>query len=180
MQLLEDKILKDGIVKDGDVLKVDSFLNHQIDVSLLRKIGKEFRNRFADCEINKIACIAAEEFNNIPVVFAKKNQTKNIANDVHRGSVESFTHGKTYDVIVSKDFLGKGDKVLIIDDFLAKGNALICLSDIVKSSGAELVGAGIVIEKGYQEGGKLIREKGIRLESLAIIKSMDENKIIFE
>ncbi len=189
MQLLKDRIIKDGIVKDGDVLKVDSFLNHQIDVRLLRQIGKEFRRRFADCEINKIltiessgigiACIAAEEFDNIPVVFAKKNQTKNIAHDVHRGKVESFTHGKTYDVIVSKDFLGKCDKVLIIDDFLAKGNALVCLSEMVKNSGAELVGAGIVIEKGYQEGGKIIRDLGIRLESLAIIDSMNENEIIF-
>ncbi len=190
MKLLEDRIRKDGKVKDGDVLKVDSFLNHQMDINLFKELGKEFRARFAGEEINKIltieasgigiACIVAEYFD-VPVVFAKKTQTKNIAGDVWTTKVESFTHGRVYDVIVSKEFLGKGDKVLIIDDFLANGKALEGLSELVCMSGAELVGAGIVIEKGFQPGGDLIRAKGIHLESLAIIDSMDETtgEIVF-
>lgn len=181
MDLLKERIKKDGIVRDGDILKVDSFLNHQMDISLFKEIGKEFKRRFSDCEINKIltiessgigiACIASEYFN-VPVVFAKKSKTKNIAGDVYTGRVKSFTHGKVYDVIVSKDFLNGGDKVLVIDDFLANGCALIGLSQIIEESGAELVGAGIVIEKGFQRGGDLLRSKGMRIESLAIIDSM--------
>ncbi len=190
MELLEERIRRDGKVKDGDVLKVDSFLNHQMDIGLFKEIGKEFRARFAGEEINKIltieasgigiACIVAEYFD-VPVVFAKKTQTKNIAGDVYTTKVESFTHGREYDVIVSKEFLGKGDKVLLIDDFLANGKALEGLSELVYMSGAELVGAGIVIEKGFQPGGDLIRAKGIHLESLAIIDSMDEKtgEIVF-
>ena len=183
MQLLQDRIRKDGKIKEGNVLKVDSFLNHQMDVKLFQEIGKEFKRRFADEEITKIltieasgigiACVAAEVFD-VPVVFAKKTQTKNIAGDVYTTKVESFTHGRVYDIIVSKEFLGKGDKVLLIDDFLANGKALEGLAELVTKSGAELVGAGVVIEKGFQVGGDIIRSKGIHLESLAIVESMDE------
>lgn len=183
MQLLKDRILKDGIVKPGNILKVDSFLNHQMDTDLFVEIGKEFKRRFADCEINKIltieasgigiACVVAQQFH-VPVVFAKKTKTKNIAGDVYTSKVESYTHGRVYDIIVSKEFLGKGDKVLLIDDFLANGKALEGLAALVEESGAELVGAGIVIEKGFQVGGDIIRSKGIHLESLAIVDSMDE------
>lgn len=183
MQLLKDRIRKDGKIKEGNVLKVDSFLNHQMDVKLFQEIGKEFKRRFADEEITKIltieasgigiACVAAEVFD-VPVVFAKKTQTKNIAGDVYTTKVESFTHGRVYDIIVSKEFLGKGDKVLLIDDFLANGKALEGLAKLVTKSGAELVGAGVVIEKGFQVGGDIIRSKGIHLESLAIVESMDE------
>ena len=175
MQLLKDRIRKDGKIKD-------SFLNHQMDVKLFQEIGKEFKRRFADEEITKIltieasgigiACVAAEVFD-VPVVFAKKTQTKNIAGDVYTTKVESFTHGRVYDIIVSKEFLGKGDKVLLIDDFLANGKALEGLAELVTKSGAELVGAGVVIEKGFQVGGDIIRSKGIHLESLAIVESMD-------
>ena len=183
MQLLKDRIRKDGKIKEENVLKVDSFLNHQMDVKLFQEIGKEFKRRFADEEITKIltieasgigiACVAAEVFD-VPVVFAKKTQTKNIAGDVYTTKVESFTHGRVYDIIVSKEFLGKGDKVLLIDDFLANGKALEGLAELVTKSGAELVGAGVVIEKGFQVGGDIIRSKGIHLESLAIVESMDE------
>ena len=183
MQLLKDRIRKDGKIKEGNVLKVDSFLNHQMDVKLFQEIGKEFKRRFADEEITKIltieasgigiACVAAEVFD-VPVVFAKKTQTKNIAGEVYTTKVESFTHGRVYDIIVSKEFLGKGDKVLLIDDFLANGKALEGLAELVTKSGAELVGAGVVIEKGFQVGGDIIRSKGIHLESLAIVESMDE------
>ena len=183
MQLLKDRIRKDGKIKEGNVLKVDSFLNHQLDVKLFQEIGKEFKRRFEGEEITKIltieasgigiACVAAEVFD-VPVVFAKKTQTKNIAGDVYTTKVESFTHGRVYDIIVSREFLGKGDKVLLIDDFLANGKALEGLAELVKKSGAELVGAGVVIEKGFQVGGDIIRSKGIHLESLAIVESMDE------
>lgn len=179
MQLLKDRIRKDGKIKEGNVLKVDSFLNHQMDVKLFQEIGKEFKRRFEGEEITKIltieasgigiACVAAEVFD-VPVVFAKKTQTKNIAGDVYTTKVESFTHGRVYDIIVSREFLGKGDKVLLIDDFLANGKALEGLAEL----GAELVGAGVVIEKGFQVGGDIIRSKGIHLESLAIVESMDE------
>ena len=183
MQFLKDRIRKDGKIKEGNVLKVDSFLNHQMDVKLFQEIGKEFKRRFEGEEITKIltieasgigiACVAAEVFD-VPVVFAKKTQTKNIAGDVYTTKVESFTHGRVYDIIVSREFLGKGDKVLLIDDFLANGKALEGLAELVKKSGAELVGAGVVIEKGFQVGGDIIRSKGIHLESLAIVESMDE------
>ena len=183
MQLLKDRLRKDGKIKEGNVLKVDSFLNHQMDVKLFQEIGKEFKRRFEGEEITKIltieasgigiACVAAEVFD-VPVVFAKKTQTKNIAGDVYTTKVESFTHGRVYDIIVSREFLGKGDKVLLIDDFLANGKALEGLAELVKKSGAELVGAGVVIEKGFQVGGDIIRSKGIHLESLAIVESMDE------
>ena len=190
MKLLKDRIRKDGIVKEGNVLKVDSFLNHQMDVKLFHEMGLEFKRRFEGEEINKIltieasgigiACVAAEVFD-VPVVFAKKNQTKNIAGDVYTSKVESFTHGRVYDIIVAKQFLGKDDKVLVIDDFLANGKALEGLIQLINDSGATLVGAGIVIEKGFQVGGDLIRSKGVRLESLAIVESMDEKtgEIVF-
>ncbi len=184
MQLLKDRILKDGIVKEGNVLKVDSFLNHQMDISLFEEIGKEFKKRFEGESINKIltieasgigiACIAARYFN-VPVVFAKKSKTKNIAGDVYTSRVESFTHGRIYDIMVSKDFLNSDDRVLLIDDFLANGCALEGLAELVRSAGATLVGAGIVIEKVFQRGGDLLRSKGVRVESLAIIDRMDES-----
>ncbi len=183
MQLLKDRIRKDGKIRSGNVLKVDSFLNHQMDIQLFGEIGKEFKRRFQDSEVTKIltieasgigiACIAAQYFN-VPVVFAKKNQTKNIAGEVYTSQVESFTHGRVYDIIVSKQFINKEDKILIIDDFLANGKALIGLSKLVQDAGATLVGAGIVIEKGFQEGGSVIRESGIRVESLAIVEAMSE------
>ena len=183
MQLLKDRILKDGIVKPGNILKVDSFLNHQMDITLINEIGKEFKRRFADCPITKIltieasgigiACIAAQYFD-VPVVFAKKAQSLNLDGEMYCSKVESFTHKKVYDVILSKKFLGPEDHVLLIDDFLANGKALEGLIDLVQAAGAEVVGAGIVIEKGFQPGGDIIRGKGIHLESLAIVESMDD------
>lgn len=189
MKLLEERIVKDGKIKAGNVLKVDSFLNHQIDVELLNKMGEEFKRLFANDDITKIltieasgigiACIAAQHFG-VPVVFAKKTQTKNIAGDTYKSKVESFTHGRVYDIIVSKEFLHPEDRVLIIDDFLAKGSALNGLAQLVIDAGATLVGAGIAIEKGFQEGGALIRGKGIRVESLAIVDHMtDDGEITF-
>ena len=183
MQLLEDRIRQDGKVRGTDILKVDSFLNHQIDVELLNALGREWRRLFDGCGVNKIltieasgiglACIAAQYFN-CPVVFAKKSQTKNIAGDVYTTKVESFTHGRVYDVIVSKDFLYSDDRVLIIDDFLANGAALEGLIRLIGQAGAVLVGAGIAVEKAFQPGGSRLRQQGVRVESLARIKSMDE------
>ena len=182
MELLKRKIVEEGEVYEGNILKVDCFLNHQIDIPFMKEIGKEFHRLYKDDEVNKILTIeasgiaigsmVAQEFG-CPLVFAKKNKTKNIAGDVYVTPVESFTHGTTYNVMVSKRCLGKGDKVLIVDDFLAVGNALRGLIQMVKESGAELVGCGTVIEKGYQHGGDEIRAQGIRVESLAIIESMD-------
>ena len=189
MQLLKDRILTDGVVKEGNILKVDSFLNHQMDIDLINEIGKEFKKRFDHCPITKIltieasgigiACIAAQHFNNCPVIFAKKTLSKNLDGEMFVTQVKSYTKGVTYDVMVSEKYLGKGDKVLIIDDFLANGCALMGLIDIVKQSGAELAGAGIVIEKGFQVGGKTIRDMGVKLESLAIVDSMDNGTITF-
>ena len=182
---MKDRIIKDGRIRSGNVLKVDSFLNHQMDIMLFEEIGKELKRRFADCEITKIltieasgigiACIAAQYFK-VPVLFAKKTQTKNIAGDVYTCKVESFTHGKVYDIIVSKEFLRPEDRVLIIDDFLANGSALLGLTKLVRDAKATLIGAGIVIEKGFQEGGQLVRASGVRVESLAIIDSMSEEE----
>ena len=182
MELLKERIRKDGVVREGGVLKVDSFLNHQMDIDMFVEIGKELRKRFAGEEINKIltieasgigiACIVAQYFH-VPVVFAKKTKTKNIAGDVYTSQVESYTHGSIYDIIVSKDFLGPEDKVLLIDDFLANGKALEGLAHQVQDAGATLVGAGVVVEKGFQRGGDAIRARGIHLESLAIVESMD-------
>ena len=184
MKLLEERIRKDGKIKGGDVLKVDSFLNHQMDVALFQEIGKEFYRLFGDCGVTKIltieasgigiACVTAQFFA-CPVIFAKKNKTKNIAGDVYTSKVESFTHGKVYDIIVSKEFRLPGDRVLLIDDFLANGSALQGLIQLVRDAGAELVGAGICVEKAFQPGGNLIRSMGVRVESLARVKSMGED-----
>ena len=188
MQLLKERILKDGVVKPGNVLKVDSFLNHQMDIDLINEIGKEFRRRFPSDKITKIltieasgigiACIAAQYFN-VPVIFAKKAQSINIDGEVYHSKVESFTHKRVYDVILSKKFLSADDHVLIIDDFLANGCALLGLLELVKEAGASVEGAGIVIEKGFQIGGDSIREQGIHLESLAIVDSMNDTSLTF-
>ena len=185
MKLLEERIRKDGTVKAGNVLKVDSFLNHQMDIDLFNEMGKEWAHLFADRKITKIltveasgigiACVAAQHFH-VPVVFAKKSQSVNIDGEVYSTKIESFTHKRVYDVIVSKKFLHPEDHILIIDDFLANGKALEGLAKLVEDSGAELVGAGVVIEKGFQPGGDNLRKQGIRLESLAIVDSMDEEK----
>ena len=184
MKLLEDRIRKDGKIKGGDVLKVDSFLNHQMDVGLFQEIGKEFYRLYGDCGVTKIltieasgigiACVTAQFFG-CPVIFAKKNKTKNIAGDVYTSKVESFTHGKVYDIIVAKEFLLPTDRVLLIDDFLANGSALQGLINLVRDAGAELVGASICVEKAFQPGGNLIRNMGVRVESLAKVKSMGED-----
>lgn len=189
MKALEEKILLEGKVYPGNVLKVGSFLNHQIDVPFMLKVGEEFHRLFKDDNVTKIltieasgigvACLAAQHFN-VPVVFAKKNQTKNIAGEVYTSKVVSFTHGREYDIIVAKDYLNENDRVLVIDDFLANGSALQGLIALVRDSGATLVGAGIVIEKGFQPGGDLIRGEGVRVESLAIIDGMtDDGRITF-
>lgn len=182
MKLLEDKIIKDGVIKSGNVLKVDSFLNHQIDVPFISELGKELKRLFADRPINKIltieasgigiACVAAMYFG-VPVVFAKKSSGSNMDKDVYFTQIYSFTHSKTNDVIVSKRFLSKDDHVLIIDDFLANGCALEGLIDIVRQSGGTVEGVGIAIEKGFQGGGDKLRRVGINLHSLAIIEKMD-------
>ena len=183
MELLKERIRKDGKIRGTEVLKVDSFLNHQMDVDLFDAIGAEFKRRFVDCEINKIltieasgigiACLAARHFH-CPVVFAKKSQSRNISPDVYTAIVESFTHGKVYDVVVSREYLNPGDKILLIDDFLANGEALRGLAKLVRDSGAELVGAGIVIEKAFQPGGDNLRAEGMRVESLARVSAMSE------
>ena len=182
MKLLKDRILKDGVVKPGNILKVDSFLNHQMDITLFDQIGKEFKRRFAKEKINKIvtieasgigiACIVARHFN-VPVVFAKKSKSINIEGEMYVAEVESFTHKCKNQVIVSKKFLNPEDRVLIIDDFLANGCALQGLISIVNESGASVEGIGIVIEKGFQSGGQIIRNLGYHLESLAIVDAMD-------
>lgn len=183
MKLLEDRILKDGHIGADNVLKVDSFLNHQIDVSFVCELGKEFYRLFKDENITKIltieasgigiACLAAQYFG-VPVVFAKKTKTINIYFDTYNATVHSYTHKKDYDIVVSKEFLSKEDNVLIIDDFLAKGSALTALLMLIEKAGAKTAGAGIVIEKAYQGGGNLVRDMGIRVESLAKIKSISK------
>ncbi|WP_405379734.1 xanthine phosphoribosyltransferase [Phascolarctobacterium sp.] len=182
MQLLEEKILKDGVIRSGNVLKVDSFLNHQIDVPFIAECGKEFKRLFADRPINKIltieasgigiACVAAMYFC-VPVVFAKKTSGSNMDKDVYFTQIYSYTHSKTNDVVVSKKFLNKGDHVLIIDDFLANGCALEGLMDIVRQAGGIVEGIGVVVEKGFQGGGDKLRQMGVNLHSLAIIDKMD-------
>ena len=182
MELLEERIRRDGKVRPGNVLKVDSFLNHQMDVGLFEAMAKEWHRLYRDAGVNKIltieasgigiAVFVAREFG-CPCIFAKKTKTKNIDGHVYTSKVESFTHGTVYDIIVSRDFLGPQDRVLIIDDFLAKGAALIGLSQLVRDSGATLVGAGIAVEKAFQEGGQIVRDMGIRVESLARVAGMD-------
>ena len=189
MQLLEERIRRDGAVRDGDVLKLDSFLNHQMYVVSFSELAKEFERLYNDCGVKQtltieasgigIACITAQTFG-CPLVFAKKNKTLNIAGDVWTSKVRSYTHGRVYDIIVSKDFLGPNDRVLVIDDFLANGAALTGLIELVEQSGATLVGCGICIEKAFQPGCDMLRSKGIRVESLARVKSMSvENGIEF-
>ena len=190
MNFLEERILKDGIIKEGNVLKVDSFLNHQMDIDLFNEIGREFKKRFEGKEINKtltieasgigIACIAAQHFH-VPVVFAKKSQSINLEGEMLVAEVESFTHKCKNNVIVAKKFLNPEDKVLIIDDFLANGCALQGLIQIVQSAGASVEGIGIVIEKGFQSGGRIIRNLGFQLESLAIIEKMNaaDGSVVF-
>ena len=182
MNFLEERILKDGIVKEGNVLKVDSFLNHQMDIDLINEMGKEWKRRFADKTINKIltieasgigiACLVAQHFG-VPVVFAKKAKSINIDGDVYLAEVNSFTHKKVNQVILSKKFLSEADRVLIIDDFLANGDALQGLISICKEAGATVEGIGIAIEKGFQMGGTIIRNLGYDLESLAIVDGMN-------
>ncbi len=182
MKLLEERIRKDGVIKEGNVLKVDSFLNHQMDIQLFLEMAKEFKSKFASKDINKIltiessgigiAAIVALEFD-VPVVFAKKSKSINIDGDMYTAEVESFTHKCKNQVIVSKKFLSTNDRVLIIDDFLANGCALQGLISIVNESGADIEGIGIAIEKGFQSGGRAIRNLGFHLESLAIVDSMD-------
>lgn len=190
MNFLEEKIIKDGIIKEGNVLKVDSFLNHQMDIDLFNQMGKEWKKRFEGKEINKvltieasgigIACIVAQHFG-VPVVFAKKSKSINLEGEMYTAEVQSFTHGNKNQVIVSKKFLSEEDKVLIIDDFLANGCALMGLIQIVQQAGASVVGIGIAIEKGFQTGGEMIRNLGYQLESLAIVESMDceKGEIVF-
>lgn len=183
MELLEERIRRDGVVKPGNVLKVDSFLNHQMDVELFNEMGKEFKRLFADCPINKIltieasgigiACIVAQHFG-VPVVFAKKAKSINLDGEMYATKIQSFTHKKIYDVIVAKKFLSPQDHILIIDDFLANGCAVDGLIDLIRSAGATVEGVGIAVEKGFQRGGDIIRNKGIRVESLAIIESMND------
>lgn len=182
MNFLEEKIVKEGIVKEGNVLKVDGFLNHQMDIELFNEMGKEWKERFEGKNINKIltieasgigiACIAAQHFD-VPVVFAKKSKSINLEGDMYTAEVESFTHKNKNQVIVAKKFLNENDRVLLIDDFLANGCALQGLIQIVQSAGATVEGIGIAIEKGFQSGGRIIRNLGYQLESLAIVDAMD-------
>ena len=182
MKVLEERIQKDGVVKPGQVLKVDSFINHQMDIDLFNEMGKEFKRLFADKKINKIltieasgigiACIVAQHFN-VPVVFAKKAKSINLDGEMYTTKIESFTHKKVYDVIVSKKFLSEEDHVLIIDDFLANGCAVAGLVDLVRSAGATVEGVGIAVEKGFQQGGQILRKKGLQVESLASVESMN-------
>jgi xanthine phosphoribosyltransferase len=188
MKLLEEKILSCGAVLPGNILKVDSFLNHQLDVSLLSELGKEFYRLFSDCNVTRIltveasgipiACFAAQHFN-VPVVFAKKGYHKNIGNDVYTAEVFSFTKGTSYTIFVSKKYINPGDNILVIDDFLANGQAVLGLKKIIEDAGANLTGVGIAIEKGFQNGGKEIRAQGVKLKSLAIVDSMTDDSISF-
>jgi len=189
MQLLKDKILQVGRVEGEGVLKVDSFLNHQLDIVLLNEIGKAFKEAFKDAEVTKIltaevsgiaiAVIAAQYFN-VPVVFAKKTQSKNLDSETYEGEVYSYTKAQSYKIRVSKRYISSEDKILVLDDFLANGQAALGLKQIVDAAKADLVGVGVVIEKAFQEGGSLLRDKAIRVEALATIEAMDSNGIIFK
>jgi len=190
MEVLKNKITNQGIVVDSEILKVDSFLNHQIDIKLLNEIGQEFKKRFANNEITKIltveasgigiACIVAQYFNNVPVVFAKKHEATTLDTSVYESDVFSFTKNKNYKIRTSKKYINEEDKILIIDDFLANGNAALGLIEIVRQAGAHVVGVGIVIEKAFQNGRVCIEKEGIKVESLAIIKSLQGNKVSFK
>ena len=184
MKLLEERIRQDGVLKPGNVLKVDNFLNHQMDIDLFDEMGKEWARLFAGKPINKIltieasgiviAAIVSRHFGNVPVVFAKKAKSINLEGDVYKTKIESFTHKRVYDVIVSKKYISPEDHVLIIDDFLANGCALQGLISLVEEAQATIEGIGIAIEKGFQQGGQIIRDKGIQLESLAIVEGIDD------
>ncbi|MDP4118414.1 MAG: xanthine phosphoribosyltransferase [Bacillota bacterium] len=189
MLALEEKIKKEGKVLPGGILKVGSFLNQQIDISFLMEMGREISRLYENCGVTRIftiessgiaIAVAAATYMNVPVVFARKNKSNNIANDVYTSRVSSFTHGNTYDAVVSREYIKADDTVLIIDDFLARGSALVGLIDMVKQSGAKIAGAAIAIEKGFQGGGDNIRRTGIRIESLALIENMTDNEIIFK
>lgn len=182
MELLKERIRKDGVIKEGNVLKVDNFLNHQMDVKLFNEIGKEFKRRFADVKVDKILTIEASgiaiaaitaQYFDVPVVFAKKSESINLDGETFSASVESYTHKRRYQVIVAKRFIDEGENVLIIDDFMANGCAAMGLCEIIEEANANVVGVGIVIEKGFQRGGHILRERGIHVESLAIVDSMD-------
>jgi xanthine phosphoribosyltransferase len=189
METLRNKILTEGTVIGSEILKVDSFLNHQIDIELFNEIGQEFKKRFKTGEITKIltveasgigiACIVAQYFGNIPVVFAKKHEATNLVGDTYEADVFSFTKNKNYKIRISKKYIGPEDKILIIDDFLANGNAALGLIETVRQAEAYVVGVGIVIEKAFQNGRSRIEKEGIKVESLAIIKSIQDNKIVF-
>lgn len=189
MEALKQKIQQEGQILSETILKVDSFLNHQVDVALMAEVGKEFQRRFAGEKITKVITIeasgivpamAAAQALGVPMVFAKKTKPATLDDEVHVKQVKSFTKGIVYDIKISKKFIQPGDHILIIDDFLAFGHAVLGLADMIKESGAHLVGAGIMIEKGFQSGGRLLRENGIRLESLAIIEKMSSNGILFK
>lgn len=182
MNFLEEKIISDGVIKEGNILKVDNFLNHQIDIDIMRQIAYEFKRRFRGRTVTKILTIEASgiaiatllaDLCDVPVVFAKKSETANSTDDKYVAQAYSFTHKKLNNVFVSKPYLNAGEKVLIVDDFLADGQAMLALIDIVKQAGADVVGLGVAIEKGQQRGGKLLREAGYHLESIAIIDDMD-------
>lgn len=188
MYILQKRIEEEGKVLNDDVLRVDMFINHQIDVALLNELGKEYKRRFEGYEITKIltiessgiaiACITAQYFS-VPVVFAKKHESRNMDSSVYQSEVYSFTKEKFYNIRVSKEFILPSDKILIIDDFLANGRAILGLMDIIEQAGASLTGVGVVIEKGFQDGGKKLREAGVKLESLAIIDSMENGNLKF-
>lgn len=190
MEKLKEKILTEGRISGNDILKVDSFLNHQLDVAFLNEIGKEFAKRFAGEKIDKIltieasgiaiASIASQHFGNVPVVFAKKVESKNLDKDVYESEVYSFTKAKNYTIRVSKRYLNKGENILVLDDFLANGRAAIGLNELVEKAQANLVGVGIVIEKGFQDGAKLLDEKNINLQSLVILDSIENGQIKFK
>ena len=190
MKILEDRIVKDGVVRPGNILKVDCFLNHQMDISLFQEMGKEWKRLFADKNINKIltieasgigvASVAATFFDNVPVVFAKKTESLNVDGEVYRTKVESFTKKRIYDVFVSKKYLTPEDHVLIIDDFLANGKAMLGLIELIEEAGASIEGIGIAIEKGFQPGGEILRSKGYQVESLAIVDKLDAESGIIE
>lgn len=189
MEILKRKIQTEGKIVEGRIIQVSNFLNHQLDIPLFNEMGKEFQRRFSDTQITKIltietsgiaiACIAAQHFNNVPVVFAKKHAGSNMDKDVYESRVYSYTKNAEYKIRVAKEFINKDDKILIIDDFLASGNAVIGLIDLIKQSGAEVVGIGIVIEKSFQGGRELIEKGGYHLESLAIIDSIEDGQVVF-
>lgn len=188
MKALEEKILKEGQVYPGNILKVGSFLNQQIDVPFMMEMGEEVKRLYKDAGVTKILTIessgiaiafAVASAMGLPMVFAKKNKSLNLSGDLLKSSVYSFTHQTTYNIVVSADYISKDDVILIVDDFLAKGNALVGLIDLVEQAGAKVAGAAIAIEKGFQDGGKMIRDRGVRVESLAIVKSMTEDSVEF-